>query len=473
MVEEDRRSMEEGLIQQRHQNDIDDPRVTTCVILSTFVAVCSSFSFGCAGGYTSGAESQIMKELDLSIAECNVYHQEPYIAIKIIISSKVSKNLEGSSVFLLIIFQFSAFGSFLNLGAALGAFCSGQLAITLGRRRDVLWLDAGRISLGIGVGLISYVVPVYIAEITPKHVRGAFTSSNQVKHELYILMLRIKLFQNCGLSLIYFFGTVINWRFLAIIGALPCVIQAIGIYFIPESPRWLAKIGSGKDVEHSLHQLRGRGADVSGESAEIQVMTKRLEEDSKSSFYDMFQKKYRRTLVLFSTGFSETLGSMIFGVFVIPKALLAVIFVDKWGRRPLLLVSAAGMSIGSLLIGVCFTLQGMDILPELTAVVIFICILVYFGCFAIGVGGLPWVIMSEIFPINIKVSAGTIVALTSWTTGWFVSYAFNFMFEWSAQGTFYIFGVVGGASLVFIWFLVPETKGQSLEELQASLTGTT
>ncbi|XP_048636122.1 sugar transporter ERD6-like 11 isoform X2 [Brassica napus] len=448
VVEEDRRSMEEGLIQQRHQNDIDDPRVTTCVILSTFVAVCSSFSFGCAGGYTSGAESQIMKELDLSIAE------------------------------------FSAFGSFLNLGAALGAFCSGQLAITLGRRRDVLWLDAGRISLGIGVGLISYVVPVYIAEITPKHVRGAFTSSNQ-------------LFQNCGLSVIYFFGTVINWRLLAIIGALPCIIQAIGIYFIPESPRWLAKIGTGKEVEHSLQQLRGRDADVSGESAEIQVMTKRLEEDSKSSFYDMFQKKYRRTLVIGiglmliqqlsgaagvtyysntifrKAGFSETVGSMIFGVFVIPKALLAVIFVDKWGRRPLLLVSAAGMSIGSLLIGVCFTLQGMDILPELTAVVIFICILVYFGCFAIGVGGLPWVIMSEIFPINIKVSAGTIVALTSWTTGWFVSYAFNFMFEWSAQGTFYIFGVVGGASLVFIWFLVPETKGQSLEELQASLTGTT
>lgn len=188
-----------------------------------------------------------------------------------------------------------------------------------------------------------------------------------------------------------------------------------GSYFLK------AKIGTGKEVEHSLQQLRGRDADVSGESAEIQVMTKRLEEDSKSSFYDMFQKKYRRTLVIGiglmliqqlsgaagvtyysntifrKAGFSETVGSMIFGVFVIPKALLAVIFVDKWGRRPLLLVSAAGMSIGSLLIGVCFTLQGMDILPELTAVVIFICILVYFGCFAIGVGGLPWVIMSEVY----------------------------------------------------------------------------
>ncbi|XP_019092038.1 PREDICTED: sugar transporter ERD6-like 10 isoform X2 [Camelina sativa] len=226
-------------------------------------------------------------------------------------------------------------------------------------------------------------------------------------------------------------------------------------------------------------------------------MTKMLEEDSKSSFCDMFQKKYRRTLVIGiglmliqqlsgasgitfysnaifrKAGFSERLGSMIFGVFVIPKALIGMILVDKWGRRPLLLASAVGMSIGSLLIGVSFTLQEMNLLPELIPALVFINILVYFGFFAIGIGGLPWVIMSEIFPINIKVSAGTIVALTSWTTGWFVSYAFNFMFEWSAQGTFYIFAMVGGMSLIFIWMLVPETKGQSLEELQASLTGTT
>jgi len=226
-------------------------------------------------------------------------------------------------------------------------------------------------------------------------------------------------------------------------------------------------------------------------------MTKMLEEDSKSSFCDMFQKKYRRTLVVGiglmliqqlsgasgityysnaifrKAGFSERLGSMIFGVFVIPKALVGLILVDRWGRRPLLLASAVGMSIGSLLIGVSFTLQEMNLFPEFIPVFVFINILVYFGFFAIGIGGLPWIIMSEIFPINIKVSAGSIVALTSWTTGWFVSYGFNFMFEWSAQGTFYIFAMVGGLSLLFIWMLVPETKGQSLEELQASLTGTT
>jgi MFS family permease len=130
---------------------------------------------------------------------------------------------------------------------------------------------------------------------------------------------------------------------------------------------------------------------------------------------------------------------MIFGVFVIPKALVGLILVDRWGRRPLLLASAVGMSIGSLLIGVSFTLQQMNVLPELIPIFVFVNILVYFGCFAFGIGGLPWVIMSEIFPINIKVSAGTIVALTSWTSGWFVSYAFNFMFEWSAQGLYFLY----------------------------------
>jgi len=328
-------------------------------------------------------------------------------------------------------------------------FCVfGWLSIAFAK--NVFWLDLGRISLGIGVGLISYVVPVYIAEITPKHVRGAFTASNQ-------------LLQNSGVSLIYFFGTVINWRVMAVIGAIPCILQTIGIFFIPESPRWLAKIRLSKEVESSLHRLRGKDTDVSGEAAEIQVMTKMLEEDSKSSFSDMFQKKYRRTLVVGiglmliqqlsgasgityysnaifrKAGFSERLGSMIFGVFVIPKALVGLILVDRWGRRPLLLASAVGMSIGSLLIGVSFTLQQMNVLPELIPIFVFVNILVYFGCFAFGIGGLPWVIMSEIFPINIKVSAGTIVALTSWTSGWFVSYAFNFMFEWSAQGLYFLY----------------------------------
>ncbi|KAJ0253804.1 Sugar transporter ERD6-like 17 [Hirschfeldia incana] len=466
MVVEEERSMEEGLLMLKTQTDASDCRITACVILSTFVAVCGSFSFGVAVGYTSGAEIGIMQDMGLSIAE------------------------------------FSAFGSFSTLGATVGALFSGKMAIVLGRRgtmwvsnilcitgwlsiafaKDVLWLDFGRISSGIGVGLISYVVPVYIAEITPKHVRGTFTFSNQ-------------LFQNAGLAMVYFCGNFLNWRMMALLGALPCVIQAVGLFFVPESPRWLAKVGTEKELENSLLLLRGRDADISHEASEIQLMTRMVESDSKSSFSDLFQRKYRHTLLVgiglmliqqFSgsaavisyastifrkAGFSEAIGSTMLGLFMIPKAMIGLILVDKWGRRPLLLTSACGMSITCMLLGLAFALQKMQLLPEITPVFTFICVTLYIATYAIGVGGLPWVIMSEIFPINIKVTAGSLVTLVSWSSSSIVTYAFNFLFEWSTQGTFYIFGAIGGGALLFIWLLVPETKGLSLEEIQISLTG--
>ncbi|CAN7025256.1 unnamed protein product [Brassica rapa subsp. trilocularis] len=467
MVVEEERSMEEGLLKLKNQNDTSHCRITACVILSTFVAVCGSFSFGVAVGYTSGAEIGIMQDMGLSIAE------------------------------------FSAFGSFSTLGAAVGALFSGKMAIMLGRRgtmwvsnilcitgwlsiafaKDVLWLDFGRISSGIGIGLISYVVPVYIAEITPKHVRGTFTFSNQ-------------LLQNAGVSMVYFCGNFLDWRMMALLGALPCGIQAIGLFFVPESPRWLAKVGTEKELENSLLRLRGRDADISHEASEIQLMTRMVESDSKSSFSDLFQRKYRHTLVVgiglmliqqFSgsaavisyastifrkAGFSVAIGSTMLGLFMIPKAMIGLILVDKWGRRPLLLTSACGMSITCMLLGLAFALQQkMQLLPELTPVFTFICVTLYIATYAIGVGGLPWVIMSEIFPINIKVTAGSLVTLASWSSSSIVTYAFNFLFEWSTQGTFYIFGAIGGGALLFIWLLVPETKGLSLEEIQISLTG--
>ncbi|CAN7125452.1 unnamed protein product [Brassica rapa subsp. narinosa] len=464
LVEEER-SIEEGLLELSNQSDASGCRVTACVILSTFVAVCGSFSFGVAIGYTSGAEIGIMKDMGLSIAE------------------------------------FSAFASLSTLGATFGALFSGKMAILLGRRgtmwvsdilcvigwlciafaKNVLWLHFGRISSGIGIGLISYVVPVYIAEITSKHVRGTFTFSNQ-------------LLQNSGVAMVFFWGNFISWRKMALLGALPCVIQGIGLFFVPESPRWLAKVGADEELEYSLLRLRGRDADISREASEIQVMTKMLERDSKSRFSDLFQRKYRHIIVvgvglmliqqfsgstavisytstIFSkAGFSVTIGSTLLGIFMVPKATIGLILVDKWGRRPLLLTSACGMSITCMFIGLAFTLQKMQLLPKLTPVLTFLCVTLYIASYAVGIGGLPWIIMSEIFPMNIKVTAGTLVTLASWSSSSIVTYAFSFLFEWSTEGTFYIFGAIGGTSLIFIWLLVPETKGLSLEEIQASLT---
>ncbi|CAN1285116.1 Sugar transporter ERD6-like 12 [Linum perenne] len=116
----------------------------------------------------------------------------------------------------------------------------------------------GRLSIGFGVGFVTYVVPVYLAEITPKEYRGAFSSANQ-------------LLVNCGFSLVYFAGNIVSWRTLALIALVPGALQLVGIYFIPESPRWLARAGRGKELKASLQQLRGKYADISEEEYEIQV----------------------------------------------------------------------------------------------------------------------------------------------------------------------------------------------------------
>ncbi|KAL3622526.1 hypothetical protein CASFOL_033937 [Castilleja foliolosa] len=260
-----RRSAEVGGGQRRK-----DPEAATAVlVLSTFVAVSGSYVFGCAVGYSSPAQSGILDDLGLTVAE------------------------------------YSLFGSISTIGAMIGAVLSGKVADILGRRgamgfaelfniigwiaiafaKNVWWLDIGRLSTGLGIGLLSYVVPVYIAEITPKNLRGAFTAANQ-------LMIC------CGASVMYLVGNVISWRLLALMGVIPCLIQLLGLFVIPESPRWLAKIGQWDGSEASLVQLRGKNADIFDEAAEIRDYTRTLEQLKDSRMIDLFQRVYAHSLIV-------------------------------------------------------------------------------------------------------------------------------------------------------------------------------
>ncbi|KAL6569930.1 hypothetical protein OROMI_014444 [Orobanche minor] len=149
---------------------------------------------------------------------------------------------------------------------------------------NVWWLDIGRLSTGFGIGLLSY-VPVYIAEITPKNIRGAFTAANQ-------LMIC------CGASVMYLVGNVISWRLLALIGVIPCLIQLLGLFVIPESPRWMAKIGRWDWSEASLVRLRGKNSNISAEAAEIRDYTRALEQLNDPRIIDLFQRKYAHSLIV-------------------------------------------------------------------------------------------------------------------------------------------------------------------------------
>lgn len=439
------------------------------VILSTFVAVSGSFEFGSCVGYSAPTQSSIREDLNLSLSE------------------------------------YSIFGSILTIGAMLGAITSGRIADFLGRKgamrmsagfcitgwlavyfsMGALLLDMGRFLNGYGIGIFSYVVPVFIAEIAPKNLRGGLTTVNQ----LMIVT---------GASVAFLMGTFITWRTLALTGLVPCIVLLVGLHFIPESPRWLAKVGLKKEFELSLRRLRGKNADVSEEAAEIQNYIESLQDIPKAKMLDLFQSKYIRSVIIgvglmvfqqfggingigfyasetfVSAGFSSgKTGTIAYACVQVPITIVGAILMDKSGRRPLIMVSATGTFLGCFLAGTSFFLKGRGLLLDWVPLLAVAGVLIYVAAFSIGMGAVPWVIMSEIFPINVKGVAGSLVVLVNWLGAFTVSYTFNFLMSWSSSGTFFVYSGVSLLTVLFVAKMVPETKGKTLEEIQACINSST
>ncbi|GMN38178.1 hypothetical protein TIFTF001_007412 [Ficus carica] len=382
------------------------------VYLSTFVAVCGSYEFGTCAGYSSPTQFAIREDLNLSLAEAmRVYT----------------------------------------------VFCiAGWLAIYFAQ--GALALDIGRLATGYGMGAFSYV------------------------------------FMICaGVSVSFIIGNVLTWRALALVDLVPCAVLLFGLFFIPESPRWLAKIGKQKEFEASLQKLRGKDADISGEAAEIKDYITTLEQLPKAKLLDLFQRRYLRSVIIGiglmvcqqfggingicfytssifeSAGFSSSLGTIIYAILQVVVTGLGAAVIDKVGRKPLLLVSGTGLVLGCVLPAISFYLKVHELALQAAPILAVTGILVYISSFSVGMGAVPWVVMSEIFPINIKGQAGSLATLVNWFGAWLCSYSFNFLMAWSSYGTFILYAAINALAILFIITVVPETKGKTLEEIQAAI----
>ncbi|KAJ6897996.1 sugar transporter ERD6-like 16 isoform X1 [Populus alba x Populus x berolinensis] len=461
--------LEEKIVVINDNNETDQDQESSgsigMVLLCTFVAVCGSFEFGSCVGYSAPTQSAIREDLNLSIAE------------------------------------YSMFGSILTIGAMFGAITSGRIADFIGRKgamrmsacfciagwlavffsRGPFSLDVGRILTGYGIGVFSYVVPIFIAEIAPKNLRGGLTTLNQ----LMIVT---------GSSTAFLIGSVITWRGLALTGLVPCIFLLVGLCFVPESPRWLAKVGLQKEFRVALQKLRGKDADVTREAAEIQVYLENLQALPQAKLLNLFESKYIRSVIIgvalmvfqqfggingigfyasetfASAGLSSAkIGTIAYACIQIPITMLGAILMDKSGRRPLMMISSTGTFLGSFFAGTSFFLKGHGLLLDWIPILAIAGVLIYVSAFSIGMGAVPWVIMSEIFPINIKGIAGSLVVLVNWSGAWAVSFTFNFLMDWSSSGTFFVYSGFSVLTVLYVAKFVPETKGKTLEEIQKSI----
>ncbi|GJR57672.1 sugar transporter ERD6-like protein 16 [Tanacetum coccineum] len=425
-----------------HSKNVDGSEQTnqnesiTMVLISTAVAVCGSLEFGTCVGFSAPTQLAICNDLNLSVAQS------------------------------------------MALGAVI--CISGWLAIFFAM--GSLLLDTGRFFTGYGIGIFTYVVPIYVAEIAPKELRGGLTTLNQ-----FMIV--------TGSSISFLLGTVVSWRTLAFTtGLTPCILLIAGLLFVPESPRWLAKVGREAEFEHSLRRLRGTEANISAEATEINESILMLQSLPKATLLDLLDPKYIKA-VMISVGLmvcqqwcgingigfyaSETFqsaglksgksGTVAYALIQIPITIVGMVLLDKSGRRVLLLTSSCGTCLGCFMTGTGFFLKSHGILLDWVPYLAVSGVLVFIATFSIGMGAIPWLIMSEIFPLHIKGAAGSLACIVNWLGAWVVSYSFNFLFNWSPAGTFWLFSGFGIITIVFVAKLLPETKGKSLEEIQASL----
>lgn len=401
------------------------------------------------------------------------------------------------------------------IGCVLGAVVSGMVSDKFGRKLPLLLsailftvasLGTGlaesytifivfRMIGGVGIGLASALSPMYIAEVSPSSMRGRFVSLNQMTIVIGILAAQIinlliadKVPVGASDQFIQAsWNGQIGWRWMFYACAVPSSVFLILTFFLPESPRWLMKVGKADKAFPTLKKIGGE-AYAREEMANIQATLDDVTE--KVDFKALFSPKFRSVLVIgvvlavfqqwcgintvfnyaeeiFTAagyGVSDTLFNIVItGSVNLIFTLVAMFTVDRWGRKKLMLFGSIGLAVTYILLGSAFYFQLKGI-AVLTLVVIAI------GIYAMSLAPIVWVILSEIFPNRVRGAAMALATFALWIACFILTFTFPLLNKGlGAAGTFWVYAGICLLGFMFIIIKLPETKGKSLEEIEKEL----
>jgi sugar porter (SP) family MFS transporter len=388
----------------------------------------------------------------------------------------------------------------LLVGCALGAAFAGVLTDRFGRKRllivsallfavsavgaalprDLTEFVAARLIGGLAIGVASVLAPLYIAEISPRQIRGRLVSLNQMAIVTGILL---AYFTSWSLS---FMGTS-SWRWMFGSAVVPSLGFFIALLFVPESPRFLMEKGRESEALGVLSRVSG----VAAAQAELVEIRDTIAQES-GSLRELFEKRLRTPLViaLFLAVFQQITGintviyygalifkeqvggqsdsaaigaNVIIGTVNFLCTIVALWLIDKVGRKPLMMASSAGMAIALFVLGLLFQVDPPPALLILGIVIL------YVGSFGVGLGPGVWVVISELFPTRIRGRAMSIVTLALWLACILVASTYLSLVEAvGSTGAFWVYAALSAVNFLFLWRVLPETKGRSLEEIERS-----
>ena len=415
------------------------------------------------------------------------------------------------------------------IGCVIGSALSGWMASSLGRKRSLfvagllffvsalgsmnpefLFFNHGEASMsllvvfniyrvigGIGVGLASAICPMYIGEVAPSGIRGMLVSWNQfaiIFGQLVVYFVNFMILGEHTNPIIASIGEGINavapgsdpwtietgWRYMFGSEAVPAGLFALLICLVPETPRYLVMVGDDAKALHILERINGTS------------VAQEILRDIKDTITEKTEKLFSYGFLCIFIGimlsvFQQTVGinavlyyaprifgdmgmdnpmvlTVIMGVVNILFTLVAVFTVEKWGRKPLLISGSIGMAIGAFGVALTFGKAGLEIVTMVS-------IMVYSASFMMSWGPICWVLIAEIFPNTIRGKAVAIAVAFQWIFNWIVSSSFVPMFNFGHWFTYGLYGTICVIAAVFVWRLVPETKGKTLEDMSKMWRG--